>query len=185
MRMFIECNGCVIKVVVVSWHVCKWLVIFNSEWLQSLTVKQIPAACREKSLCCIIPKHQRLLPVVCSQTLFKRWRCKVCILTVRPKPPQLAQSSHHEEAAARCRSHCGSLHSSFSQSDARHPAGFFRSLPKTHNSSWGSKQHATYKWRELLRGAYSILLHRQCHQRCFLLAVQWWDTGPEFKLSLT
>lgn len=74
------------------------------------------------------------------------------------KPPQLAQSSHHGGAAARYRGPRGSLPPSFSQSDARHPAGSSRSLPKTHNNnnSWGSKQNLTYKLRASLCSTYSI-----------------------------
>lgn len=65
----------------------EWLSVFNCEWLHSLVSNrcplphQIPAARREMSLHCIIPKRQGLLPVVCSQTLFKK-RCKVCILSM-------------------------------------------------------------------------------------------------------
>lgn len=79
------------------------------------------------------------------------------------KPPQLAQSSHDDRAAAWCRGPRGSLHSSSSQSDTRHPAGFFRSLPKTHNSSsWGSK------WKHDLQIESIALPHVQYHKCCLI-----------------
>lgn len=93
------------------------------------------------------------------------------------KPPQLTQSSRRDRAAARHRGPRGSLHSSTSHSEARHPAGSSRSLPKTHNSSWGSKQTWPTNWKcsSAAPTVYSTLMGDRPRIQLLLIHIFTWQ----------